>query len=138
MATEAHKRVGHLYPPITITPEMGRERPDLKPLDGQKFTVIAWLWARTVKSTNPAFSEVDVPLASTYEMAHLYRHIEDVLKEIEFRDRTGFLMARIRRLFNRAQVDQNELNILRGILTAVQARRRVAGSPPGQKSGTDR
>ena len=37
-------------------------------------------------------------------------------------------MARIRRLFNRAQVDQNELNILRGILTAVQSRRRIAGS----------
>jgi len=30
-------------------------------------------------------------------------------------------------LFNRAQLDQNEMNILRGILTAVQARRRPAG-----------
>jgi putative DNA methylase len=66
MAAEAHKRVGHLYPPINITVEMGRERPDLKPLVGQKLTVIAWLWARTVKSPNPAFSEVDVPLASTF------------------------------------------------------------------------
>ncbi len=42
------------------------ERPDLKPLVGQKLTVIAWLWARTVKSPNPAFSHVDVPLASTF------------------------------------------------------------------------
>jgi putative DNA methylase len=33
---------------------------------GRKFTVIAWLWARTVKSPNPAFAEVDVPLASTF------------------------------------------------------------------------
>jgi putative DNA methylase len=33
---------------------------------GRKFTVIAWLWARTVKSPNPAFAKVDVPLASTF------------------------------------------------------------------------
>ena len=45
---------------------MARERPDLKPLVGQKLTVIAWLWARTVKSPNPAFSHVDVPLVSTF------------------------------------------------------------------------
>jgi len=32
----------------------------------EELTVIAWLWARTVKSPNPAFSHVDVPLASTF------------------------------------------------------------------------
>ncbi len=36
---------------------------------GRKLTVIAWLWARTVKSPNPAFSHVDVPLASTFMLA---------------------------------------------------------------------
>ena len=66
MREEAHKRIGHLYPPIEITAEMANERPDLKLLVGQKLTVIAWLWARTVKSPNPAFSHVDVPLASTF------------------------------------------------------------------------
>ena len=66
MREEAQKRIGHLYPPVEITAEMARERPDLKPLVGQKLTVIAWLWARTVKSPNPAFSHVDVPLASTF------------------------------------------------------------------------
>jgi putative DNA methylase len=66
MREEARKRIGHLYPPIEITAEMARERPDLKPLVGQKLTVIAWLWARTVKSPNPAFSHVDVPLVSTF------------------------------------------------------------------------
>jgi putative DNA methylase len=45
---------------------MAKERPDLKPLVGQKLTVIAWLWARTVKSPNPAFSHVEVPLVSTF------------------------------------------------------------------------
>ena len=36
---------------------------------GQKLTVIAWLWARTVKSPNPAFREDDVPLASTFMLS---------------------------------------------------------------------
>jgi putative DNA methylase len=66
MRAEAEKRIGHLYPPVEITAEMARERPDLKSLVGQKLTVIAWLWTRTVKSPNPAFSHVDVPLASTF------------------------------------------------------------------------
>ena len=66
MREEAQKRIGHLYPAIEITAEMAKERPDLKPLVGQKLMVIAWLWARTVKSPNPAFSHVDVPLASTF------------------------------------------------------------------------
>ncbi|SDX45205.1 putative DNA methylase [Thiocapsa roseopersicina] len=66
MREEAQKRIGHLYPPIEITAEMAEDRPDLKPYVGQKLTVIAWLWARTVKSPNPAFRHVDVPLASTF------------------------------------------------------------------------
>jgi putative DNA methylase len=66
MRDEAQKRIGHLYPKIEITAEMAKERSDLKPLVGQKLTVIAWLWARTVKSPNPAFADVDVPLASTF------------------------------------------------------------------------
>ena len=66
MRDEAFKRIGHLYPPIEITKEMTEDRPDLKPFVGEKYTVIAWLWARTVKSPNPAFSDVEVPLASTF------------------------------------------------------------------------
>ncbi len=69
MREEAEKRIGHLYPKIEVTAEMAAERPDLKPLLGQKLTVIAWLWARTVKSPNPAFSHVDVPLASTFVLS---------------------------------------------------------------------
>ncbi|MGY6217585.1 DUF1156 domain-containing protein [Methylolobus aquaticus] len=66
MRDEAEKRIGHLYPKIEITAEMAAERSDLKPLVGRELTVIAWLWARTVKSPNPAFADVDVPLASTF------------------------------------------------------------------------
>ena len=69
MRNEAEKRIGHLYPKIEITAEMAKERKDLKPLVGQKLTVIAWLWARTVKSPNPAFAKVDVPLASTFMLS---------------------------------------------------------------------
>jgi putative DNA methylase len=66
MRDEAFKRIGHHYPPIEITKAIVKERPDLKQYEGEKLTVIAWLWARTVKSPNPAFSDVDVPLASTF------------------------------------------------------------------------
>src|SRR5262249_23519697 len=69
MRDEAEKRIGHLYPKVEITIEMSQERPDLQPLVGRKLTVIAWLWARTVKSPNPAFTQVDVPLASTFMLS---------------------------------------------------------------------
>ena len=69
MRDEAEKRIGHLYPKIEVTPEMVRERPDLKQYEGRKLTVIAWLWARTVKSPNPAFADVDVPLATTFMLS---------------------------------------------------------------------
>ncbi len=69
MRDEAEKRIGHLYPPIEVTAEMAKGRPDLKPYIGRKLTVIAWLWARTVKSPNPAFAHVDVPLASTFMLS---------------------------------------------------------------------
>ena len=87
-----------------------------------------WL---NIRPEVPAAPPLEVPLASATEMSKLYAHIEEVLDYIDFRDRTGggHLMARIRRLFNRARLDQNEMNILRGILTAVQARRRPALPP---------
>jgi putative DNA methylase len=66
MCDEAEKRIGDLYSKIEVTAEMAKERPDLKPYVGRRLTVIAWLWARTVKSPNPAFAQVDVPLVSTF------------------------------------------------------------------------
>ena len=69
MREEAQKRIGHLYPQVEITPEMVRERPDLEQYEDRKLTVIAWLWARTVKSPNPAFADVDVPLVSTFMLS---------------------------------------------------------------------
>jgi TrmH family RNA methyltransferase len=74
------------------------------------------------------------PLATPAELDHMYQHLAAVLEEIEFRDRTqsgGHLMRRIRRLLQRAEPDANEVAILRGILTAVQQRRRRAGQDDG-------
>ena len=66
MRDEAEKRIGHLYPKVRVTAEMAQDRPDLAPYVDRDLTVIAWLWARTVKSPNPAFADVDVPLASSF------------------------------------------------------------------------
>lgn len=66
---EAEKRLGELYPSIEITKWVAEERPDLEALLGRKFTIVAYLWARTVKSPNPAFRHVDVPLISTFVLS---------------------------------------------------------------------
>lgn len=88
MRAEAEQRIGHLYPKIEITAEMAAERPDLKPLVGQKLTVIAWLWARTVKSPNPAYSHAEVPLVSTfvlYSRAGKEAYVEPVVDGDSYR-----------------------------------------------------
>ena len=80
--------------------------------------------------------QLEQPLATSGDMEHFYRHLGTVLEQIDFADRTGHLMERLRRMFNRALLDRNELNILRGILSAVQSRRAATGarapSPPGE------
>ena len=60
--------------------------------------------------------------ASSDDMERFYEHLEQVLVEIGFHDPDNprKLMRRLRRLFGRARPDNNELNILRGILTAIQ------------------
>lgn len=62
------------------------------------------------------------PLASADQMEGLFSHIEETIIATEFLDPENprQVMRRLRRLFNRADVDQNEINILRGILTSVQ------------------
>lgn len=66
LRAEAERRIGNLYPKLTITDDIANGRSDLEPLIGRSLTVIAWLWARTVKSPNPAYSHVDVPLISSF------------------------------------------------------------------------
>ncbi len=84
----------------------------------------------------PAGPEQSHPtlLATPQEMERLHAHLAEVMEEVGFRDRTQsgtHLMGRIRRFLQRAELDENEVNILRGLLTAVQQRRRMAGQAPG-------
>ena len=65
MRDEAEKRIGHLYPKVKITKEIAAGREDLKALVGRELTVIAWLWARTVKCPNPACG-AEMPLVRSF------------------------------------------------------------------------
>jgi TrmH family RNA methyltransferase len=69
--------------------------------------------------------EADAPLATSREMENFYEHLERVLTDVQFLDPDNprHLMRRLRRLFIRARPDQNEVNILRGILAAVERER---------------
>jgi putative DNA methylase len=69
MRERAWERIGHLYPPAEVTEEAVRQQPHLKPLKGKKLTVIAWLWARTVPSPNPALGGVHVPLVNSFALS---------------------------------------------------------------------
>ena len=95
----------------------------------QLLTYELFLAAGSPASTRP-LSEPSVPPASGEEMERFYAHLKEVMDEVDFKDRTTggtHLMTRIRRLFQRCEMDQNEVNILRGILTSVQQKRRPAG-----------
>lgn len=74
--------------------------------------------------------QLELPLAAAGVVEHFYTHLVEVMRDIDFEDKTGHLMERLRRLFNRAQMDRNEVNILRGILSAVQGRRGQSAKRP--------
>ncbi len=63
-----------------------------------------------------------VPLATGEELEHFYAHLERMATDVGFLDPENprHLMRRLRRLFSRAMPDQNEVNILRGILAAIE------------------
>ena len=71
------------------------------------------------------FYEPDAPLATRAELEHFYTHLEQVLTDLRFLDPNNprHLMRRLRRLFVRAAPDKNEVNILRGILAAIDKER---------------
>jgi len=68
MRDEAEKRIGRLYPSLKVTAELAKERSDLKPLVGQEITVVAWLWARTVKCANPGCG-AEMPLVRSFALS---------------------------------------------------------------------
>ena len=126
MRDEAEKRIGHLYPKVEVTTETAQERPDLKKYVGQELTVIAWLWARTVKSPNPAFANVDVPLASTF-MLSKKKGNEAYVEPVIARDTYRF-MVRVGRLIDEAAA-KNGTKLSRG----ANFRCIMSGAPIGQE-----
>ena len=56
MREKAIERIGHFYPQLKLPKENG----------GEEATVLAWIWSRTVPSPDPAFSDVHVPIASSF------------------------------------------------------------------------
>ncbi|MCY4332864.1 MAG: DUF1156 domain-containing protein [Cyanobacteria bacterium MAG CAR1_bin_15] len=86
MREKAFKRIGHLYPQVDLPKEHG----------GGKATVIAWIWARTVPSPDPAFADVQVPIASTFllcskqgKQAWIEPIVDRQAKTISYRIRYG-------------------------------------------------
>lgn len=59
MREKAFERIGHLYPKVDLPKEQG----------GGQATVIAWIWARTVPSPDPAFADVHVPITSSFMLS---------------------------------------------------------------------
>ncbi|WP_372598580.1 TrmH family RNA methyltransferase, partial [Amphritea sp.] len=69
-------------------------------------------------------TEWDVELAEGREVELMFEHLEQTLTEIEFLDpeKPRNLLPRLRRLILRAVPDKIEINVLRGMLTAIQKR----------------
>jgi putative DNA methylase len=92
MREKALERIGHLYPQVDLPKEYG----------GGKATVAAWIWARTVPSPDPAFSDVRVPIASTFMLSSrtgkevwVEPVVDKVRKSIAYRIRKGGTKAEI-------------------------------------------
>ena len=86
MREQAFERIGHLYPQVDLPKEHGVD----------KATVIAWIWARTVPSPDPAFGDVRVPIASSFLLsskagkeAWIEPVVDKAAKSISYRIRKG-------------------------------------------------
>lgn len=92
MREKAWERIGHLYPQVDLPKEYG----------GGKATVIAWIWARTVPSPDPAFADVQVPIASSFVLgskpgkeAWVEPIVDKQARTIKFRVRHGGTKAEL-------------------------------------------
>ncbi|MEQ1669985.1 MAG: DUF1156 domain-containing protein [Hyphomicrobium sp.] len=92
MREKAFDRIGHLYPEVDLPKELG----------GGKATVVAWVWARTVPSPDPAFADVHVPIASSFLLsvgagreAWIEPTVDKAARTIKFRVRHGGTKAQL-------------------------------------------
>jgi TrmH family RNA methyltransferase len=98
--------------------------------------IMAYEWRMASSGFDAAPTGASETLASAAMLGSFYEHLEEVLAEIGFLDRGNprQLMRRLRRLFNRAQMEPDEVNILRGMLSAIQGGRTRR---PGGVNGRD-
>ena len=66
----ANESLGKFYPKIYVSNELCKDRADLVKYKNKHLGVVAWIWARTVKSPNPAFSHVYVPLVKSFILSN--------------------------------------------------------------------
>ena len=102
--------------------------PDFSSLNLAMAVQVVTYEIRAARAEKRAEYEYDAPPATSKAMEHFYAHLEKVLLDLDFLDPDNprHLMRRLRRLFLRARPDENEVNILRGILTAVERKRKDA------------
>jgi tRNA (cytidine32/uridine32-2'-O)-methyltransferase len=89
--------------------------------------ILCYEWRLTVLAREHQVDELPLakelqPMPAHEDQERFYEHLEEVLRQVGFLQsaRSTQIMSRLRRLFARARVEPLELNILRGILTAVQ------------------
>ena len=94
MREKAWERIGHLYPKVDLPKEYGVG----------KAAVIAWIWARTVPSPDPAFADVQVPLASSF-LLNTKKGKETWIEPVVDKKRKS-ISFRVRRGGTRAELEQ--------------------------------
>lgn len=84
--------------------------------------IIAYELRQSLLALTPQHLMTTNEIVSGLEMERFYEHLETILIKLQFLDPTNprQLMRKLRRLFNRLEMEQNEMNILRGILAAIE------------------
>ncbi|WGE68047.1 tRNA (cytosine(32)/uridine(32)-2'-O)-methyltransferase TrmJ [Actinobacillus equuli subsp. haemolyticus] len=78
---------------------------------------MAWLDLQKNPQIRPLVEEEDYP--NTEALEHFFNHTERLYKQLGF-IRNDAVMLKLRRLYQRAELETNELNLLRGMLTSVE------------------
>lgn len=89
---------------------------------GSAVQILSYELRRAAGATLPGQGSTPPQPATRVQMEGFYNHLQTTLEQVGFLDpgEPKLLMRRLQRLFNRAQPDEKEVNILRGILTSVQ------------------
>lgn len=83
---------------------------------------MAWLDSQALEKEGAARKVEEIPYPLSVDLENFYVHLEGVLNKTQFINKAhpGAVLKKLRRLFNRARPEEQELNILRGVLTSVE------------------